>query len=173
MDDLLQCVPKEFHDRLKAIVALTDGFCDAHLTGEYKELCRKMAVAVCRKGSPVVKGKAEGWAGGIVHALGWVNFLHDSSQTPHMTSAELAVGFGISQATMAAKSKVLRDALDLMPFALAWSLPSRLADNPLVWMVELSNGMVIDIRYAPRQIQEDAFRKGLIPSMPPTSVETQ
>ena len=173
MDELLPRVPKELHDRFKAIVGLTDGFCEAHLNGEYKELCRKMAIAVCRKGSPVVTGKAEGWAGGIVHALGWVNFLHDPSQDPHLTSAELAEGFGISQGTMAAKSKILRDRLDLMPFAPAWSLPSKLAENPLAWMVQLSNGMLIDARHAPRQLQEEAFRKGLIPSMPPTSVETQ
>jgi hypothetical protein len=171
MEQLLQCVPADFHDRFKAIVSLTDCFCDAHLNGEYKELCRKMAVAVCRKGSPVVTGKAEGWASGIVHALGWVNFLHDSSQNPHMTSAELAKGFGVSQGTMAAKSKVLRDGLDLMPFHPTWSLPSKINDNPLAWMVELSNGMLIDARHAPRHIQEEAFRKGLIPSMPPTSLE--
>ena len=173
MDELLKHIPPELHDRFTVIVVLTDSFCDLHLNEEYKQLCRKMAVAVCGKGSPVGKGRPQGWASGIVHALGWVNFLHDPSQTPHMTSARVAKEFGVSQATMAAKSKVLRDRLDLMPFAPAWSLPGRLADNPLAWMVELSNGMMIDVRYAPRQFQEEAYRKGLIPFMPETSKEAE
>ncbi len=46
-----------------------------------------------------------------------------------------------------------------------WTLPSRLGDNPLVWMLEV-NGLMMDVRYAPREVQEIAFRKGLIPYIP-------
>jgi hypothetical protein len=28
------------------------------------------------------------------------------------------------------------------------------------------NGLIVDARYVPRQIQEEAFRKGLIPYIP-------
>jgi len=87
---LMAEVPKAYAARFTVIVGLTDAFCDAHLNAEYKGLCREMAVAVCQKGSPVLKGKAEGWAPGIVYALGRVNFLDDPSQTPHMTSAGIA-----------------------------------------------------------------------------------
>jgi hypothetical protein len=38
-------------------------------------------------------------------------------------------------------------------------------DNPLIWMVEVS-GLPMDIRHAPRQLQEIAFNKGLIPYIP-------
>jgi hypothetical protein len=38
-------------------------------------------------------------------------------------------------------------------------------DNLLVWMIQV-NGFVIDARHAPREIQEEAFRKGLIPYIP-------
>ncbi len=37
--------------------------------------------------------------------------------------------------------------------------------NPLIWMLEV-NGLIIDVRHAPREIQEEAFRKGLIPLYP-------
>jgi len=97
---LLAEVPKAFAGRFTDLVGLTDAFCDAHLNAEYKDLCREMAVAVCQKGSPVLKGKAEGWAAGIVYALGRVNFLDDPSQTPHMKSKDIAEGFGVSVATM-------------------------------------------------------------------------
>ena len=46
-----------------------------------------------------------------------------------------------------------------------WSLPSRLADNPLVWMLQV-NGVVVDIRMTPREVQEEAYRLGLIPLVP-------
>ena len=46
-----------------------------------------------------------------------------------------------------------------------WCLPSRLEDNPLVWMLTV-NGLIMDIRDAPREAQEVAFRKGLIPYIP-------
>jgi hypothetical protein len=37
--------------------------------------------------------------------------------------------------------------------------------NPLIWMLQV-NGLVMDMRYAPREIQEEAFLKGLIPYIP-------
>ena len=38
-------------------------------------------------------------------------------------------------------------------------------DNPLVWMLNV-NGLMMDIRHAPREAQEIAFQKGLIPYIP-------
>ena len=46
-----------------------------------------------------------------------------------------------------------------------WTLPTRLADNPLVWMVEV-NGLIIDIRQAPPELQRLVYEKGLIPFIP-------
>jgi hypothetical protein len=37
--------------------------------------------------------------------------------------------------------------------------------NPLVWMLSV-DGFVIDIRYAPVELQRAAFAKGLIPFVP-------
>ena len=46
-----------------------------------------------------------------------------------------------------------------------WSLPSFIDKNPLVWMLEV-NGLIVDVRHAPREVQEIAFEKGLIPYIP-------
>ena len=43
--------------------------------------------------------------------------------------------------------------------------PSRLEDNPLVWVLQV-NGLTVDVRQAPREVQEIAFHKGLIPYIP-------
>jgi hypothetical protein len=47
-----------------------------------------------------------------------------------------------------------------------WTLPSKLADNPLAWMVQTSDGLITDVRWLPRALQEDAYRRGLIPYLP-------
>ena len=155
-------VPVEYRREFLEIVALTDGFCTASLNDEYQQLCREMAVAICQAGSPVKRGKRESWACGIVYSVGWVNFLTDPSQEPHATSEEIAKWFGVSVATMHNKSKVIRECLDLVPFDPAFYLRSRLDDNPLVWMREI-DGFIIDMRYAPREMQIAAYENGLIP----------
>jgi len=163
--EMMDEVPKAYAARFVDLVKLTDTFCDAHLNIEYKDLCREMAITVCQKDSPVLKGKPEGWAAGIVYALGRINFLDDPTQTPHMKSKQIAEGLGVSVATMQAKAKVIREGLELIPFHPDWSLPSRMDDNPLVWMLEV-NGFLMDIRMAPREAQVAAYEKGLIPYIP-------
>jgi hypothetical protein len=37
--------------------------------------------------------------------------------------------------------------------------------NPLVWMAEV-NGLLVDVRDMPREVQEIAFHKGMIPYIP-------
>ncbi|MHC4228830.1 MAG: DUF6398 domain-containing protein [Planctomycetota bacterium] len=157
--------PDRAYDAFDKILELTSDFCRKYLTEEYRELCEDLTWAVYEKGLPVEKGRPASWASGIVHALGFVNFLHDPSQSPHMTSPQIAKGFGVSQGTMQGKSKIIRDELELMPFDPDWCLPSLLQDNPLVWMLEV-NGLVMDIRTAPREAQEEAYRLGLIPFIP-------
>ena len=44
-------------------------------------------------------------------------------------------------------------------------------DNSMVWMLEV-NGFIVDIRNAPRELQEVAFQKGLIPYIPADRVKS-
>lgn len=57
------------------------------------------------------------------------------------------------------------DVLDILQMHPDWSLPSRLDENPLAWLIQ-ADGFLVDARYAPRKIQEEAFRLGLIPYAP-------
>lgn len=156
---------EELQGRCRAIADLTDAFCDAHLNDEYRDLCWAVIDGLLDIGFPLDEGRAAGWAGGIVHALGWVNFLHDPSTHPHRTPGEVAEGFAISQGTMTAKSKKIRDALDMIPFDPEWCTSAMLHDNPLVWMLEV-DGLMVDIRMMPREAQEEAYLLGLIPYIP-------
>lgn len=159
-------VPKDMQTRFDEITQLTDTFSQIYLNDEYASLIRQLTATLCRKRpSPLSQGKAATWACGIIHAIGMVNFLFDSSQTPHMASSEIAGYFGLSPSTMQAKSKQIRDLLGMYQMDPDWTLPSKMDDNLLAWMIQV-NGMVIDARSAPRWVQEEAFRKGLIPYIP-------
>lgn len=154
------------------VIELTDEFCRKYLNDEYRELCEDMAWVVYEEALPLESGKPSSWASGIVHALGLVNCLHDSAQSPHMSSAEMAKGFGVSQGTMMAKSRIIRKELGLFPLNPDWCIPAMIKDNPLVWMLDVG-GFMMDIRTAPRHIQEEAYRLGLIPFIPADNQEPE
>jgi hypothetical protein len=161
-----QNVPKDLQARFDTISQLTDDFAQAYLTDEYALLCRQLTATLARKRpSPLLQGKAPTWACGIIHALGMVNFLFDPSQTPHVPASQIWEHFGLSASTMQAKSKQIRDLLGMSQLAPDWMLSSRVEKSPWIWMLEI-NGLIVDVRDAPRAIQEEAFRRGLIPYVP-------
>ncbi len=162
MDELLAQVPAKLHKRFKEIVGITDAFCKAHMNAEFRDICREMAVHVFQEGSPVTSGKAASWAAGIVASVGFVNFLGDPSQPHHMTMDEMAEKIGVSPATLHNKAKVIRDSLDIRRMDPRFSTKGMTDRNPLVWLVQI-DGLPYDIRRAPREVQEAALRKGLIP----------
>ena len=104
-------------------------------------------------------------AAAAVQAVGRVNFLEDPSQTPHCKAKAIYDFFGIGESTGQNKSKEIRDLLKMGPMSPEWTLPNRLADNPMVWLLQV-NGIAVDIRHASIELQRLAFEKGLIPFIP-------
>ncbi len=159
-------VPKAVKPAYSAIVSLTDDVCKNHLNEEYAELARLLAAALSRKRpSPILKGKPEIWACGIIHALGTINFLFDKSQTPHIRADKLAELFGVGKSSGANKAKFIRDTLNMHQFDPTWYLPSRIDSSPMVWILQV-NGLMVDVRIMPREVQVIAYEKGLIPYIP-------
>jgi hypothetical protein len=159
-------VPAAMKPRYDEITAATDAFCRQHLNDEYAQVCREMTAAIGRKRpSPLATGKANTWAAGIVQTVGGINFLFDKSQALHMRSDDLAAGFGLSKSTVANKSKEIKDLLKISMMDPAWTLPSRMERNTRAWLISV-DGFILDARSAPRPIQEQAFRMGLIPYIP-------
>jgi hypothetical protein len=157
-----ESVPASVEPAYSAIVNLTDAVCEKHLNSEYAALARRLAATLARKRpSPILRGKPEIWACAILYALGTVNFLFDKSQTPHMRADELCAVFGVSQSSGANKAKLIRDMLNMYQLDPNWCLPSRVDENPLIWILQV-NGMMVDIRHMPREVQVIAFEKGLI-----------
>jgi hypothetical protein len=159
-------VPASARSAYDAIVGLTDRFCQAHLTWEYQMLCRKLVGVLARKRpSPLTRGKPEVWACAIVRVIGWVNFLDDSSQKPHLKLTAIDRAFGVAESTGQGKAKAIRDLLKIRQFDFHWMLRRRVEESPMAWMIQV-NGFVLDARHLRREVQEEAFRKGLIPYIP-------
>jgi len=164
-------IPKAMAEKFAGITALVDSFCTRYLNEEYLQMIHHAVGALARKRpSPLSTGKESVWAAAAVHAVGRVNFLDDPAQNPHCPTKVIYEFFGIAQSTGQNKSKGIRDALNMDHFSPEWTLPSRLADNPMVWMLEV-NGLLMDIRHAPIELQRLAHEKGLIPFIPAESQE--
>ena len=153
-------------EALVVVLGLIEQFCSVHLNEEYTVLCRKLAEKLSRKRpSPLLQGSLNAWASGIVRAIGGVNFLQDKTQTPYMRSTDIDHYLGTSPSSGAAKLAAIRKMFKMHQLDPNWTLPSRLDDNPMVWMLRV-NGFMMDVRHAPRELQEIAFNKGLIPYIP-------
>jgi hypothetical protein len=136
------------------------------LNDEYAVLCRKLAEKLARRRpSPLLSGKPHTWAAGIVRTIGWVNFLDDRTQKPHLKLTAIDKAFGIGESTGQGKSMLIRKMLKIRPMDPAWSLRSRMDNNPMAWMIQF-HGFLLDARLLKREFQEEALRKGLIPFIP-------
>jgi hypothetical protein len=82
-----------------------------------------------------------------------------------MTAIELSGWFGLAKSTAGNKAAEVGDLLNLGYMNTEFSLKSITDRNPMIWHLQVI-GFLVDIRTAPREVQEEAFRKGLIPYIP-------
>jgi hypothetical protein len=164
-------VPRALHPVFDAFTARTDAFCRRRLNEEYAELCRELAAALCRKRpSPLASGSLDGWACGVVHALGGQNGVFERSNPLHISASELAADFGVGVTSGARKAADIRRALPMHADDLRWYLPSQREQSRLPWLIRV-NGFIVDAREMPREIQEAAFRRGLVPYLPESKAD--
>ena len=151
-------VPKAMQARYVEIIQITDAFSAQYLSEEYAQLIRYLVAALLRKRpSPLAKGKAATWACGATHAVGVVNFLYDKNTDPYISASHLYKAFGVGEGTGQAKSKIIRDLLGMFQMHPEWTVPSQITDNPMTWMITV-NGLIVDIRGQPREVQEISSR---------------
>jgi Domain of unknown function (DUF6398) len=159
-------IPVAMRPAAEQVIALTDAVCADLLDEEYAGLARHMVAKLARKRpSPLQSGRATTWAGGVIWALGQVNFLFDRSSEPYVTHDDLADAFGLSKSTLSQKAKQVRDILQM-----TWGKPEFLRaeqvdSSPMIWFIEV-NGMALDARQLPLEIQVEAYLKGIIPYVP-------
>jgi hypothetical protein len=152
-------------DRAQAIIGITDAACSEHVDDEYGRLARTLVARLARnRPSPLARGDVRIWAAGAVYALGQINFLFDRSQTPHMTADELAEALGVVKTTMANKAGLINRTLGLGVFEPELTRVAVLEQHPLAWLVEV-DGLIVDARSLPPELQDEARRRGLIPDL--------
>lgn len=159
-------IPAAVRPAAEEIVAITDEVCIQHLDTEYAELCRKLTGKLARKRpSPLLRGQRRIWAAGILYAIARINFLFDPSQRPHLRADQLAERIGAKQTTMANKGALILKLLDLSLMDPEYCRRGLLDQHPLAWLVEV-DGLPMDARQLPEPLQAEAFRQGLIPTLP-------
>ena len=159
-------VPKTMQSYYDEIAAILEPYCDQYLNEEYKALCLHALEKLCRKRpSPLVSGRSKTWAAGIIYAIGHNNFIFDKPQPVHMTGDELVAPLGVARNTAASKGAEIRKILKIDYYNQEWVLPSLLDKNPMVWLVQV-DGIMIDARSLPLELQMECARRGLIPYVP-------
>jgi hypothetical protein len=162
-------IPKALLAEVEVISTLTDAFCAERLDPEYAELCRRLVAKLARKRpSPLERGDLRIWAAAALYTVGSVNFLFDRSQPLHLSADELSELTGVPKSTMANKSKRIRDLLGLRPFDHEFCRRELLERSPLAWLVVV-DGIVVDARWLPPELQAEARRRGLIPDLEPAA----
>jgi Domain of unknown function (DUF6398) len=158
-------IPSAMRHRAQAIIDITDRMCHEHLDDEYGRIARRLIARLARKRpSPLARGDARIWAAGVVYAIGQINFLFDPTQTPHMTAKQLAKRLGVVQTTMANKAGLINRTLGILIFEPELTRIAMLEQHPMAWIVEI-DGLLIDARTLPPEIQDEARQRGLIPDL--------
>ncbi len=159
-------IPKSMQGRYEQIALLISDFCRLYLNDDYETLCLRLLEKLCRKRpSPLLSGRANTWAAGIVYAIAANNYIFDKSQPIHMTADELSAPFGLAKSTVANKAAEISRLCDVSQFDANWLLPHLVDSSPGIWFLEV-NGLLMDIRTAPLELQIAAYERGLIPYVP-------
>lgn len=159
-------IPRGLRPVAEEIVGITDSVCLSVLDEEYADLARRAVAKLARKRpSPLKAGRHATWAAGVVYALGHVNFLSDPASQPCVTADQLSAAFGVATSTMSSKARQVRGLLRISHFSPEFQRADVAAQNPLAWIIEV-NGLAVDARHIPPDIQAEAYRRGLIPYIP-------
>jgi hypothetical protein len=140
--------------RVNSISTLVFDFCDQKLDKEYLELAEKLIGKLKRKRpSPLLKGRENIWAAGIVHALGQTNFLSDKSFEPYVSFNDLNDFFETKKSSVGNKAAEIRKMFKMDQLTnYEFMLESQKKHNPLYNMVTV-NGLFVSISSLPEPYQ--------------------
>lgn len=146
---------EKLQERVDKITELVTSFCAQKLNDDYFKLAEKVIGKLKRKRpSPLLSGREEIWAAGIVHALGHVNFLYDKSFEPYITFDELNDFFGTKKGSVTGKSAEIREILKMNRMTnFDYMTKDRKEDHPVYNMVTV-DGYFVHISSLPEDIQK-------------------
>ena len=153
---------KKIEARAQKLIDMTGEFCDQYLDEDYKQLAEKLILKMKRKRQvPFMRGHANTWAGGVIYALGQINFLFDKSFEPYVAAGDIAEYFGRSQSTVGQKAKEIRDMFDLHYWHPEFSTQEMRESNPAKGLV-MVDGLIVPANTLPPDLQDELRRRGII-----------
>jgi len=151
---------KMIEEKTQQLVGMTGSFCQQFLDEDYRQLCEKLIRKMSRKRAvPFLSGRMEIWAAAVVYALGSINFLFDNSFEPYATADDICNFFNTSKSTTAQKSKVIRDMFKMGYYDPEFSTNHMKENSPFSNFV-MVNGLIVDKRHLPPEVQEMFKREG-------------
>lgn len=141
--------------RVERISALATGFCAQKLDEEYVGLVEKIIGKLSRKRpSPLLRGKEEIWAAGVVHAIGQVNFLYDKSFQPYISFDELNEYFGTSKSSVGNKAADIRKMFKMDRFNNFEFMTGTLKENNPALNMVMVDGYFVPLSAIPEEYQQ-------------------
>ena len=151
---------KMIEEKTQQLVGMTGSFCQQFLDEDYRQLCEKLIRKMSRKRAvPFLSGRMEIWAAAVVYALGSINFLFDNSFEPYAAADDICNFFNTSKSTTAQKSKVIRDMFKMGYYDPEFSTNHMKENSPFSNFV-MVNGLIVDKRHLPPEVQEMFKREG-------------
>lgn len=146
---------EKLKEKVDKITTLATNFCAEKLNEEYVELVEKVIGKLSRKRpSPLLRGKEEIWAAGVVHAIGHVNFLYDKSFEPYITFDELNDYFGTKKSSVGNKAADIRKMFKMNRMSnFDFMSKSIKEDHPLNNLV-MVDGFIVPISSIPEEYQQ-------------------
>ena len=146
---------EKLREKVSKITELATSFCAQKLNEEYFELAEKVIGKLSRKRpSPLLRGKEEIWAAGVIHAIGHVNFLYDKSFEPYITFDELNEYFGTKKSSVGNKSADIRKMFKMNRMSnFDFMTNSRKEDHPIFNTV-MVDGFIVPISTIPEEYQQ-------------------
>jgi hypothetical protein len=93
-------VPKSMAVRYAEIAKVIEVYCDLKLNDGHKDVCLNVLAKLARKRpSPLLSGRVNTWACGIVYTVGAFNGMFDKSKPGHLVDNDVAEWFGIAKRT--------------------------------------------------------------------------
>ncbi|MCR4718031.1 MAG: DUF6398 domain-containing protein [Firmicutes bacterium] len=125
-------IPSQMQEIYDDIGGMIVQYCEKYLSEEYKTLCLRLLEKLCRKRpSPLLSGKKNTWAAGIVYAIAANNFIFDKSMPIHRTADELSRPFGIAPSTAGNKASEIRNLVRMSPWDTEWMLTELVDESNL------------------------------------------
>ena len=96
------------------VTELVNSFCDDYLNDEFRAFCLKLVFKLSQNPDVSLKrGKAEGWAGGVIYVIGQLNFLFDPITEYYIPNDLVASYFDITKQTLWNRARDIRRLLNL------------------------------------------------------------